>query len=213
MASESTIRRGLAAAGLAAALVVAPCGWAQMQMPHPVKDYKAAPAGTYTIDQSHAAVMISVPHIGFSYSVFRFTGVQGTLKWDPANPGADALNVTVDPKSIATANTGGDFSGELSGEKFLNAAKFPAITFVSRAFHPIDASHGRVEGDLTLMGVTKPVVFDVQLVGAGKGFHGPDIGVHAETDLHPADFGLQPGMLFNAPTHLTIDTEFDGQPG
>jgi polyisoprenoid-binding protein YceI len=212
MTFESSIRRGLAAAGLVGALVAAPSVLAQPAMPHPEKDYKAAPAGTYAIDQSHAAIVARVPHMGFSYSVFRFTGVQGALKWDPANPGADTLEVSVDPKSIATANTGGDFSGEISGDRFLKSAQFPAITFAAKGFHAVDATHGTVDGDITLLGVTKPVVFDVELVGAGKGFRGPTMGVHAETDIHPNDFGLPP-PFFGQPIHLTIDTEFDLKAG
>ena len=213
MIFQGSIRRGMAAAGLVGALVVAPAVWAQMPpMPRPAQDYKAAPAGTYAIDQAHAAVVARVPHMGFSYSVFRFTGVQGTLTWDPANPGADVLKVTVDPKSIATANTGGDFSGEISGDRFLKSAQFPTITFTSKSFRVIDASHGQVDGDITLMGVTKPATFDVELVGAGKGFHGLTIGVHAETDIHPNDFGLPP-PFFGQPIRLTVDTEFDQKAG
>ena len=99
------------------------------------------------------------------------------------------------------------FSDELSGEKYLNAVKFPQMTFVSTAFHPTSATHGAVEGDLTVMGVTKHVVFDADLVGAGKGFRGPVIGVTAKTMLDPKGLGL-PGF-FSAPIEIDIDSEFD----
>jgi len=114
--------------------------------------------------------------------------------------------VTVDPKSITTAPVDG-FSDELAGAKFLNTVKFPAITFTSTAFHPESATHGKVEGDLTLLGVTKHVVFDVDLVGDGKGFRGPVIGVTARTMIEPKDFGLPPFIV--APIELIIDSEFD----
>jgi polyisoprenoid-binding protein YceI len=194
--------------GAGLALALGSVAAAQPQMPTPVHDYKAAPAGKYAIDPKHTGLIAKVAHMGFSFSVFRFETVAGTLAWDPANPAADKLDVTVDPKSITTAPVEG-FSDELSGDKFLNAAKFPAMTFTSTAFHPESATHGKVEGDLTVMGVTKHVVFDVDLVGAGKGFRGPVIGVSAKTMLDPKGLGLPP--FFAAPIELDIDSEFDLQ--
>jgi polyisoprenoid-binding protein YceI len=194
------------ALGAAASLLCA-AGAGSQSMPAPARDYKAAPAGKYAIDPRHTGLVARVPHFGFSYSVFRFEGVTGALVWDPANPGADSLNVTVDPKTITTAPVEG-FSAEID-DKFLKAAQFPTATFVSTAFHPTSANHGTVEGDLTLMGVTKHVVFDVDLVGTGKGFHGAVIGVTARTTLDPKAYGL-PGII-TAPIELTIDSEFDAQ--
>jgi polyisoprenoid-binding protein YceI len=199
----------LSSLALGAALTLA-LGSAAAAQPMPVAqhDYKAAPAGKYAIDPKHTGLVVRVPHMGFSYSIFRFQTVAGTLAWDPANPAADKLEVTVDPKSITTAPVEG-FSDELSGEKFLNTGKFPTITFVSTGFHPEGATHGKVDGDLTVMGVTKHVVFDVELVGAGKGFRGPVIGVAAKTMLDPKGLGLPP--FFAAPIELDIDSEFDLQ--
>jgi polyisoprenoid-binding protein YceI len=193
------------ALGAVATLALGSAAAAQT-MPTPEHDFKAAAAGKYAIDPKHTGLIARVSHLGFSYSIFRFQTVAGTLAWDPAKPAADKLEVSVDPKSITTAPVAG-FSDELAGEKFLNAAKFPAITFTSTAFHPTSATHGTVDGDLTLMGVTKHVVFDVDLVGAGKGFRGPVIGVAAKTTIGPKDFGLP--AFFVAPIELYIDSEFD----
>jgi polyisoprenoid-binding protein YceI len=192
------------AAGAAVALALSTQAGAQT-MPTPMHDYAAAPAGKYVIDAKHTGLIARVPHVGFSYSVFRFQAVTGALAWDPAHPAADSLTVTVDPKSITTAPVDG-FSDEINA-KFLNAVKFPTATFTSTAFHPISATEGNVEGDLTLMGVTKHITFHVDLIGAGKGFRGPVIGVTARTHLDPKDYGLPPfipGMI-----ELIIDTEFD----
>ena len=179
---------------------------ASQGLPVASHDYKAALPGKYAIDAKHTGLVTRVPHVGFSYSVFRFQAVDGTLSWDPANPKADALSVTVDPKSIVTGPVDG-FSDEI-GAKFLQVAKFPTATFVSTAFHPTSATHGTVEGDLTLIGVTKHVSFDVDLVGAGKGFRGQVIGVTARTKLDPTVYGLP--AFITGPIELTIDTEFDG---
>ena len=201
MIAKHTVRMALG--GLAAVALAGAAG--SQQMPTPLHDYKAAPAGKYSIDPKHTGLVARIPHAGFSYSIFRFQTVAGELVWDPAHPAADKLNVTVDPKSITTAPVDG-FSQEIS-DKFLKTAQFPTATFVSTAFHPVSATHGKVEGDLTVVGVTKHVVFDVDLVGDGKGFRGPVIGVTAKTELDPKVYGLPP---FMTPIVLVIDSEFDG---
>jgi polyisoprenoid-binding protein YceI len=175
--------------------------------PPPTRDYKNAPAGKYVVDPTHAGIVARVPHQGFSYSVFRFTGVSGTLEWDPANPSANTLSVSVDPKSITTPVP--KFAEEIAGDRFLKADKFPAATFVSKAFRVTDMNHGKVEGDFTLMGVVKPVTFDVEMVGTGVGFRGPVIGVAARTTIDPKDYGL---TAIPAPIELVIDVEFDKSP-
>jgi len=151
-----------------------------------------------------------VPHLGFSFEVFRFDTVSGALTWDPANAAADSLNVTVDPKSMATASTPIDFAAELTGDKFLNVAKYPTATFVSKAFHPVDATHGKVDGDLTIMGVTQPATFDVELIGAGQFGPRTVIGVKARAMVSLKGLGLPP--FIQGPVELDIDTEFDKKP-
>ena len=205
MTSKLFTRLSTSAIGAALALGLSSLATSQT-MPVAAHDYHAALPGKYVIDAKHTGLVARIPHLGFSYSIFRFQTVGGTLSWDPANPGADSLNVTVDPKSIVTGPVDG-FSDEIDA-KFLKVAQFPTATFVSTAFHPTSATHGTVEGDLTLLGVTKHVSFDVDLVGAGKGFRGPVIGVTARTELDPKTYGLP--AFITGPIELTIDTEFDG---
>ena len=195
----------LAAAVALAAPLVAP---AQPALPKVAHDYKQAPAGKYDLDTAHTGLLARVSHVGFSYEVIRFLNVTGSLAWDPANPAADALSVNVDAKAMSTAPTGAeDFPAILGGPKMLNVAKFPAATFASKRFRPVDATHGKVDGELTIMGVTKPATFDVELVGAGNEFGRQTLGVHAETQIAPNDFGLPP-PFFSTPIRLVIDTEF-----
>lgn len=168
-----------------------------------------ARAGTYTVDPDHCAVFARVQHIGYSWSVFRFDRVSGKLVWDPAAPEKSTLSVAVVVESI-TSNVKG-FASELAGDNFLKAAKFPEATFVSTAFTRSDATHGKVEGNFTLMGVTKPATFDVELIGAGKGFEGkPRLGVHAVARIVPADYGLP--ALFGKVIEIVVDTEFERAP-
>src|SRR5882724_7379670 len=131
-------------------------------------DYKQAPAGTYAIDPDHASVIARVSHLRYSWSIFRFERVSGTLNWDPVNTAGSSLTAKVETASI-TSNVKG-FAQELGGDNFLKSAAFPAATFVSTAFRQMSSRRGKVDGQLTLMGKTKPVTFDIELVGAGKGF-------------------------------------------
>lgn len=172
-------------------------------------DYKQAPAGTYTIDPDHASVIARVSHLRYSWSIFRFERISGTLKWDPANTANSSLTAKVETASI-TSNVK-DFAQELSGNNFLKSSAFPEATFVSTAFRQMSTRRGKVDGQFTLMGKTKPVTFDVELVGAGKGFADrPRIGANAKGSINPVDFGLLP--LFGDAIEIVIDVEFQREP-
>jgi len=184
-----------------------------MQLPHGQKDIGVAPSGNYTLDPNHVGVIARVSHLGFSYSVFRFGHAEGTLQWNHEAPERSKLVATVETASIETNVP--KFAEQLAGDQYLKSSKYPVATFVSTAFHQADSTHGRVDGRFTLMGKTRPVTFDVSLVGAGPGFAGGPvmghvIGVHAETSISPQDFGLP--AIFNEPIGLAIDTEFDLKP-
>jgi polyisoprenoid-binding protein YceI len=206
---------------LGLALSAALTGAAGAQAPTPAEaaaaaahwqDLKLAPAGHYTLDPKHVAVIARVLHRTFSMSVFRFGAVSGTLEWDPAHIAASKLTATVETGSIQTNVEG--FPKQLTG--FLKSAEFPQATFVSTAFRQTDATHGQVDGQFTLMGVTEPMTFQVSLVGAGPGFTGAGvmghvIGIHAESAINPHHYKLPP--IFGDSLALVIDTEFDRAPG
>ncbi len=168
-----------------------------------------ATAGTYALDPDHSAVLARVSHIGYSYSVFRFDRASGTLVWNPDAVAQSTLSAKVVIESITSSVKG--FASQLAGDQFLNAPRFPEATFVSTAFRPTDATSGKVDGNLTLMGKTAPVTFDVTLVGAGKGFGGqPRLGVHASTWIKPQDFGMP--AIFSEAIEIVIDAEFVRNP-
>ena len=179
-------------------------------IPHGQKDISKAPAGTYTLDPNHVGLIARVSHLDFSYSVFRFGAVHATLDWAYPDVAHSKLSVAVETASIETNVP--NFAEQLAGAQYLNSAAFPEASFVSTAFHRIDATHGKVDGNFTLLGKTKPVTFDVTLVGAGVGFAGGPvighvIGVHAETRINPQDYGMSP--FFTVPIEIVVDTEFD----
>ena len=172
-------------------------------------DYKLTTAGTYTLDPDHAAVIARVSHLRYSYSIFRFDRLAATLVWDPANVAAAKLTAKVETASI-TSNVKG-FGEQLAGDDFLKARSFPEASFVSTAFRQTGPLSGKVDGTLTLMGKTRPVTFDVELVGAGKGFAGqPRIGVTARTGIKPVDFGLP--ALLGETIEIVVDGEFQRNP-
>ena len=184
------------------------------QIPHGHKDIAFAPSGTYTLDPNHVGMIARVSHLDFSYSVFRFGKVSATLRWDHDVPTRSNLTAAVETASIESNVPG--FAQQLAGDQYLKSAAYPQATFVSTAFHQTDASHGRVDGKLSLMGKTVPATFDVTLVGAGPGFAGGPvmghvIGIHAETAINPQDFGMM-SPFFTEPIALVIDTEFDLKP-
>lgn len=167
---------------------------------------KAATAGTYILDQSHSSVMARAPHIGYSYSVFRFGKVEATLVWNPADSAKSKLTASVETGSIETPVEG--FAKDLAGDAFLKSAAFPRATFESVAFRQTGPTTGKVDGRLTLLGRTRPVTFDVQLVGAGTGFgNKPRLGLEAKASIQPQDFGLPAGL--DRPISLVLDVEFE----
>jgi polyisoprenoid-binding protein YceI len=97
------------------------------------------------------------------------------------------------------------FAEELS-QKYLKSPAFPQASFVSTSFHQRDATHGQVSGAFTLMGVSHPQTFDVELIGAGKGFGAPRMGVTARTAIDPKAYGMSP--FFADPIQIVIDAEF-----
>ncbi|MGK2284764.1 YceI family protein [Pedomonas sp. V897] len=153
------------------------------------------PAGTYKIDPTHASVIWQVNHLGLSNYTARFTKFDATLTFDPANPEKSSLTVTIDPKSVRTDYPfpeKEDFDAKIAGPDFFDAARFPEIRFVSTRVERTGADAGRVHGDLTFHGVTKPVVMDVKLVGAKKhpmrGIGA--MGFSATTTFKRSDFGV-----------------------
>lgn len=207
MSNKLTLLAALAAASLlnaaAPALADTPPSAPPGPIPHGHKDARLATAGDYKMDTDHTAVLAKVSHIGFSNSVFRFERSDASLHWDPVNVGKSTLTATVDVASIATPVK--DFAKDLSAN-YLKAGEHPQASFVSTRFTQTDATHGKVEGNLTLMGKTVPVVFDVTLVGAGPFFGQERLGLHAVTHIDPKAVGLP--EVFDEPIEISIDTEF-----
>lgn len=135
------------------------------------KNVAAITGGTYTADAGHTLVEWTVDHLGFSPYFGLFGNVTGTLTLDPKNPAAAKVDVTIPVAEVTTASAG--LTKHLlkpaeAGKHadFFGAAPAPA-RFVSTKVTP-SGETARIDGNLTLNGVTRPVSLDASFYGAGK---------------------------------------------
>ncbi len=166
------------------------------------------PSGHYVIDKTHASLTAKIAHMGFSNYTLRFTGLDAAFDYDAAKPSAAKVTASVDPASIDTGSV--PFNGELSGGKWLNAAKFPTISFVSTALTLTGPNTGKLTGDLTFLGVTKPVTLDLVWNGFGSGMMpGTRTGFSATGSIKRTDFGFNTYVpIIGDQVDLLIEIEF-----
>lgn len=148
----------------------------------------AAAAG-YKVDPAHSFIQFRTQHLGFSWLVGRFNRFSGTMNYDPsAGPEAQSITVTIDAASLDTNHAERD--KHLRGEDFFHVKKFPNVTFVSTGFRG-GPDGGVLTGDLTLLGVTKPISFEVRKIGEGDDpWGGYRAGFAGGYTLTRRDFGM-----------------------
>lgn len=149
----------------------------------------AAPVD-YKIDPTHTATVFSWNHFGFSTPSANFIDIQGTIKVDNAKPANSSVEVTIPLSSVNTNVPALD--KEFQEEAWFNAAKYPNITFKSTKVETKDKKHFKITGDLTVKGVTKPVVLDAVLNKQGEHPMAkvPAIGFNATTSFNRSAFGI-----------------------
>ena len=143
------------------ALVAAPAAAEQAISPDPSK----VEAGTYSVEPSHTRVMFGVSHIGFTTYYGDFPGASGTLDLEAKNPDKSKLEIRVPVANVWTPSE--KLSGELKGDQWLDAAKYPDMTFKSTKVTKTGENTAKVTGDLTIHGVTKPVTLNAKFNAAG----------------------------------------------
>ncbi len=122
-------------------------------------------AGSYAVEPGHTQVGFTLLHLGFSYYSGVFSNVSGTLHLDPSKPEASRLDVSIPIDSVAT--TSAKLDGELKGPEWFDAARYPAATFTSTRVTRTGTDAARVDGILTLHGVSEPETLTVHFVGDG----------------------------------------------
>ena len=180
------------------------------------------PAGAYTVDKAHTSLLFRVNHMGFSHYTGRFTQVDAKLQFDPAHIAASQVSVDIDPRSISADNTPSGFMQTLAGEGWLDADHFPQMTFRSKSVDVTGPNTFRIHGELTLHGVTKPLVLDARYNGGYAG-HPMDpharVGFSATGSLRRSDFGISfgipaPGTTMGVSDRVDVvfESEFSGPP-
>lgn len=200
----------LKTAAFAAMLALSAAGAAQAQIS---ASPAAVQAGSYKLDPAHGKITWSVTHFGFSTYIGQFSHVDATLKLDPKALGATALNVTVDANSLGTLNPALDT--HLKSKDFLDVAAFPTATFKATKVARTGEKTADIAGELTLHGVTKPVV--VHAVFNQGGVNPLDkkysLGFAGSAEINRSDFGIKAYVpAISDKVTLTIEAEFKAAP-
>lgn len=170
-------------------------------------------AADWQIDPAHTQVEFAVKHMMISTVKGRFARVSGSIHLDDANPARSSVEATIDAASIDTRVDQRD--AHLRSADFLEAERYPAITFHSTRVEPQGEGRAKVTGDLTIRGVTRTITLDVNEEGRLKDPYGNDrIGFSATGKLDRREFGLTwnqaleaGGVLVGNEVKITIDVE------
>jgi len=173
----------------------------------------------YQIDPQHSAAQFKVRHMMIANVKGEFDKVSGTVGFDPSNPAATQVDVTIDVASISTREPARD--NDLKSANFFDVAKFPTITFKSTAVTASGEGEYEVAGDLTIHGVTNPVALNVESVTEEIkdpwGFIRR--GATATTHISRAEFGMHFNMVMEAGgvmvgdrVDITLDVEMTRKP-
>jgi polyisoprenoid-binding protein YceI len=162
----------------------------------------AAPT-TWTIDPNHSNVSFTIRHF-FSKVTGTFQKFSGTVVYDPANPAASSAKAEIDASSIYTANDKRD--AHLKSPDFFDVAKYPTLTFESTKVTK-DGDKLKIEGNLTMHGVTKPVTLEGDFMGSGPAMGGQRAGFEASAKVDRKDFGIIWNKVVDQGTMLGDDVE------
>ena len=173
-----------------------------------------AQVNTYDVDPAHSAAQFSVRHLGISTVRGQFSKVTGKVQLDEKDVTKSHVEVTVDVNTLDTREP--DRDKDVKSENFLDAAKYPTMTFKSKGISVVGDGKLKMTGDLTIHGVTKEVTFDVD--GPTPAIKDPwgfiRRGAQATTKINRKDFGINynkvldnGGLVVGDELTITIDLE------
>ena len=150
----------------------------------------AAAALDYEFDRVHSQVGFEVSHAGFSMSQGRFKGIDGTFKFNPRHWDQASCDVRIDIASLDMGDAA--WRKKLLGKDWFNAGQHPQMRYLCTRLEQIDERHGRLHGELSLLGVTRPVTLDLTLnrVGMHKFALQYAAGFSASARLRRSEFGM-----------------------
>ena len=174
----------------------------------------AAATSTWQIDPAHSAAQFAVKHLAISTVRGAFTSVKGTVQLDDKDITKSSVDVAIDVNSVDTRQP--DRDKDLRSDHFFDAEHFPAITFKSKRVEQVSPGKLKITGDLTIHGITKEVVLDVD--GPTAPIKDPwgnqRMAINATTKINRQDFGVKwnatmdnGGVVVGDEVSITIDAE------
>jgi len=176
-------------------------------------------AVTYSVDPTHSTAGFKVRHMMVSNVRGEFSGLAGTVVFDPANPANSKVETTIDAATVNTRDDQRD--AHLKSADFLNVEQYPKIAFVSKKVEAVGPAEHTVTGDLTLHGVTKEVTLNVEgpHPEARDPWGNTRTGASATTRINRKDFGLvwnvgleTGGVLVGEEVQIHLELELVRQP-
>lgn len=163
---------------------------------------------SWSIDSAHSSAQFAVRHLGISTVRGAFTKVSGSVQYDSADPTKTTIDSTIDASSVDTRVEMRD--NDLRSPNFFDVAKYPSLTFKSKRMEAVGSGKLKLTGDLTIHGVTRGVVLNVD--GPSAAVKDPrgnlHIGAAASTTIDRKDFGVNgAGPMVGDDVTITIDLE------
>jgi polyisoprenoid-binding protein YceI len=171
-------------------------------------------ATTWKVDPQHTSAQFAVKHLMISTVRGEFHGVNGTVNWDDKDVTKSTVDITIDATTVDTREPQRD--GHLKSPDFFDVAKFPTMTFKSTKIEQVSAGKLKVTGDLTIHGVTKEVVLNVEGPTAAikDPWGNPRTAISATAKVNRQDFGVKwnksldgGGVVVSDEVNITIDLE------
>jgi polyisoprenoid-binding protein YceI len=152
---------------------------------------QAAPQD-YEFDMSHSRIFFDVDHLGLSTMLGRFAEFGGTFRFDAENPTNSSLDITINPATVDMFHDG--LNAHLLRDDFFGVEQYPEMRFTSSRVERAGDNRYTVHGDLTMIGETNPVSFDVTVNQTGTSRGGqPNAGFTAHGTLDRRDWGMNFG--------------------
>ncbi|MEO1278603.1 MAG: YceI family protein [Planctomycetota bacterium] len=150
--------------------------------------YARSSAANYTVDGVHSGVVFRIIHAGAAPFYGMFTGLSGDMTIDPSDPSATRINVEIDTTKVATGNDNRD--DHLRSADFFNARQFPTATFSASGGKAAGNGSMEIEGELTMLGVTKSVTATMTPTGEGQFRNSTRAGFETTLTFKRSDFGM-----------------------
>jgi polyisoprenoid-binding protein YceI len=152
----------------------------------------ARAADTFKVDPVHSSLLFRIKHLNVGYIYGRFNAFSGTFAFD-RDPAQSNLTFEVNIDSIDTANAARD--KHVKGPDFFNVKEFATASFKSKSFKALDEKTYEVSGEMTLHGVTQPVVVKLERIGTARGMRGEvRTGIETTFTIKRSDFGMKYGL-------------------